>query len=194
MSSCVIKKFSIEKRSPKTNSELNIFSMKNVKDKVLIGRGSFGEVFKAAYFQKTVVVKNILGNSWDNVGRQFMKEASLIKHCESPHIVAIYGISYEPLALMLSYEAFSFHPFEKSAKIMVYSLDKFLEYVNTFDARGMEAFIPEIAKQVAAGTWHMHNLGKVFCILYFISFSTTEGYFPLQTFTTSQTYPPFLFI
>ena len=56
--SCEIKKFSIEKRSPKPNSELNIFSMKNVKDKVLIGRGSFGKVFKAAYFQKTVVVKN----------------------------------------------------------------------------------------------------------------------------------------
>ena len=61
--SFVIKKFSIEKRPLKPNSDLNIFSMKNVKDKVLIGRGSFGEVFKATYFQETVVLKNICGNS-----------------------------------------------------------------------------------------------------------------------------------
>ena len=146
------------------------FSMNDVRNKVLIGRGSFGEVFKAEYFQETVAIKEILGNSWDNVGRQFIKEALLIKQCESPNIVHLYGVSYEPLALMLSYEVFSFAPFEKLSKVHVSALDKFLEYIDSFDARGMEPFIPEIAKQVAAGIRHIHSLGKNF-LFYSILFS-----------------------
>ena len=97
-------------------SETGKFKFNELANKEVIGHGSYGIVYKTSYLGKTVVVKNILGESAAEQN-SFVKEARLIKSLQHKNVVAFIGFCSEPYAMMLEYVYFDFLPFEISKKV-----------------------------------------------------------------------------
>ncbi len=81
------------------------FEFHDLDEKEVIGRGSYGIVYKARYLSEEVVVKKILGESTDEE-ESFIKEAKLIKSLKHQNIVSFKGFCASPLAIMLEYVLF----------------------------------------------------------------------------------------
>lgn len=54
------------------------FKFEDLQEKEVIGRGSYGIVYKARHHDKTVVVKNVMGESAEDE-KNFVKEAKLLR-------------------------------------------------------------------------------------------------------------------
>ena len=92
------------------------FEFDALNEKGVIGRGSYGIVYKARYLNEEVVVKKILGESTDEEDG-FVKEARLIKSLKHQNMVSFKGFCASPLAIMLEYVYFDFSPFEIAKKV-----------------------------------------------------------------------------
>ena len=150
--------------------DLPKFNMDDVKDQVLIGSGTFGDVFRGLHSGKDVVVKKLKGMH-SRQAKLLSKEAKLIQNCSgSNFIVELEGISTQPLALMLPFEVFKFKPVDGASSVEISALNKFLEFVDEFNLAGMENYIPIICRQVAEGVKHMHKQGNYTYILFYATF------------------------
>lgn len=106
--------------------------------------GSFGSTYKALYHNKTVAVKVLHNNLWDEMGKKFVKEAKFMQSLKHEHIAKFLGVSYDPLAIMLEYACFDFTPFGGDRKFS--SLNLFLDFVSAFKMKTVESFSVEVCR------------------------------------------------
>jgi serine/threonine protein kinase len=92
------------------------FDFRCIEEKKVIGRGSYGIVYKAQYISEDVIVKKILSESIDEED-SFIKEARLIRSLKHRNIVSFKAFCTSPLAIMLEYVYFDFAPFEITKKV-----------------------------------------------------------------------------
>ena len=78
------------------------FKYNDMQEREVIGRGSYGIVYKARYHDETVVVKNIMGKSTKDENN-FVKEAKLLRSLQHKNIVAFKNFCNTPYAIMLEY-------------------------------------------------------------------------------------------
>ena len=146
------------------SSKLRKFDYKNVTNLCLIGSGTFGEVFRGTYRGEDNVIKKTLANG-ANASKRLVKEAQIIEKCAAcPNIVDFKGICSGPLCLMLSYEVFSFRPF--NCNFETSSFDKLLVFLDQNDFSGNSFnLVTQTAIQVANGVKFLHELGW-FCFIH----------------------------
>ena len=63
------------------------FKFSDVTRKEDLGHGSFGSTYKALYQGKTVAVKQLHNNTWDETGKKFLKEATIMNTLRHDKIV-----------------------------------------------------------------------------------------------------------
>jgi serine/threonine protein kinase len=131
------------------------FEFHDLDEKEVIGRGSYGIVYKARDLSEEVVIKKILGESTDEE-ESFIKEAKLIKSLKHQNIVSFKGFCASPLAIMLEYVYFDFNPFEITKKVS--NLADFINFLDKVDA--FESFDSKmlniICRDVAEGLEYLH--------------------------------------
>ena len=145
------------KRSLKrTQYDMPQFEFHDLDEKEVIGRGSYGIVYKARYLSEEVVVKKILGESTDEE-ESFIKEAKLIKSLKHQNIVSFKGFCASPLAIMLEYVYFDFNPFEITKKVSnLADFINFSDKVDAFELFDSKMLINIICRDVAEGLEYLH--------------------------------------
>ena len=132
------------------------FKFEDLQEKEVIGRGSYGIMYKARYHDKTVVVKNIMGESAEGE-ENFVKEAKLLRSLQHKNIVALKKFCNTPCAIMLEYVCFDFLPFEIPKQVS--NLVDFLNYVDKID--GFKTFDKKlhftICRDIAEGLGYLHQ-------------------------------------
>ena len=78
------------------------FKYNDLQEREVIGRGSYGIVYKASYHDGTIVVKNIMGELTEGENN-FVKEAKLLRSLQHKNIVAFKNFCNTPYAMMLEY-------------------------------------------------------------------------------------------
>ena len=115
--------------------DLPAFDFNDLKDKKVIGNGSFGIVYKASHNNATVIVKKIASEAIEGE-KLFLKEAKLIHSFQHANIVGFKGFCGLPCSIMLEYLYFDFTPFG-SDKIIT-NLGDFLNCMDRID--GFKSF------------------------------------------------------
>ena len=137
------------------------FKFSDIINKVVIGKGAYGCVFKAEYVEsyqqapKLVAVKQLPG---EDVRDQllFGKEASLLHACNHRNILKFLAVCQHPLCIMTDYEEFSFSSWGKEKK--VHALHEFIAYLHCeFQMKGFEKYSVECASQLAQGIQYLHD-------------------------------------
>ena len=105
------------------------FKYNDLQEREVIGRSSYGIVYKARYH--VVVVKNIMGESTEDENN-FAKEAKLLRSLQHKNIVAFKNFCNTLYAIMLEYVYFDFLPFEIPKQVS--NLVDFLYYVDKIDS------------------------------------------------------------
>ena len=131
------------------------FQFEDLSEKKVIGRGSYGIVYKARYLSEEVVVKKMLGESTDEEDN-FIKEARLLKSLNHENIVSFKGFCPSPQAIMLEYVYFDFSPFEIDKKVS--NLVDFLNFSDKVDAFKLfhSNMLNIICRDVAEGLGYLH--------------------------------------
>ena len=113
-------------------------------------------MYKARYHDKTVVVKNIMGESTEDENN-FVEEAKLLRSLQHKNIVAFKNFCNTPYAIMLEYVYFDFLPFEIPKQVS--SLADFLNYVDKID--GFQTFHQKMhitfCRDIAEGLEYLHQ-------------------------------------
>ena len=139
---------------------LPLFDWNVLQDKEdAIGCGSFGLVFVARAKEEKVVIKKLLSDD-DQEMRLFLKEAKIFQGIRSEHVIKFKAACIEPCAIMLEYLYFDFAPFGQVSE-KVSNLDKFLQYIHINKAVNQFAFQERIAREMASGLSHLHDLGII---------------------------------
>eukprot|EP01114_Cavostelium_apophysatum_P021104 TRINITY_DN7266_c0_g1_i1.p1 TRINITY_DN7266_c0_g1~~TRINITY_DN7266_c0_g1_i1.p1 ORF type:complete len:488 (-),score=59.73 TRINITY_DN7266_c0_g1_i1:14-1477(-) len=103
-----------------------------------VGRGSFGEVYKAVWRNHDVAVKKIRP---DMNTDDFLKEASILQHLRPhPNVIQLYGVCREPLCIIVQY----------------YENGGLKEYLQTHPDIDWMTKV-HIMKGIAAGLSHLHH-------------------------------------
>ena len=123
---------------------LQKFSFADVVKEEELGRGSFGSTFKATYKLGVVAIKELHINKWDETGKKFLKEAKILQGLKNKNIIEFLSVSYYPLAIMMEYASFDFHPFGNST-MKCCGLNVFLDFVKSFKMKTIESFSVKIA-------------------------------------------------
>ena len=133
------------------------FKFNELANKEVIGHGSYGIVYKTSYLGKTVVVKNILGESAAEQN-SFVKEARLIKSLQHKNVVAFIGFCSEPYAMMLEYVYFDFLPFEISKKVSnLVDFLNFADKIDAFESLNAEKIQINICRDISEGLEYLHH-------------------------------------
>ena len=70
----------------------------------LIGSGGYGEVYQASWQGVDVAVKQLhLKTLSGDLAKDFEQEANLMAQCQFPHVVRLYGVCQEPVAMVMEY-------------------------------------------------------------------------------------------
>lgn len=137
------------------------FKFSALVNKVIIGNGAYGCVFRAEYVesyqrpQKQVAVKQLPN---EDVRDQllFSKEANLLHACNHKNILKFIAICHHPLCIMTEYEEFNFSFWGKEKK--VHALNEFIAFLHSeFEMKGFEKYPVECASQLAQGIKYLHN-------------------------------------
>lgn len=143
---------------------LQTFLWKDLTNISEIGKGSFGSVFSASFYNKhtstpeNVVVKKLLSSSRKEEKQRFFKEARLLHSLDHENVVCFKMVCIEPPAIMMEFVLFDFKPFCAEEEKQVHNLEDFLGFLDETDAT--EAFSPDlyrkIALDVANGLQYLH--------------------------------------
>ena len=139
------------------NPKLGVFDHGKAMKIKKLGEGSFGSATLFRYEGNEVVIKELHCEEWDQTGRKFLKEASIMSSLECKHVVSFKAISYDPMAIMTDYSCFSFRPFNDQCNVTVHSLDKYLSFLNTFNAIHFEQMMLKITQDVLSGLTYLHG-------------------------------------
>ena len=140
------------------DTNLPKFVLKNVNKGSCLGRGAFATAYFGKYNGEDIVLKELNCKEWDLQGKKFLKEARIMNKLPmNENIVAMTGVCYEPLTIMLEYCCFDFAPFSKNTSVKVNSLDQYLKFVDTFDVKGFEQFSIKCATDIIKGVSFLHT-------------------------------------
>ena len=139
---------------------LKEFSNGDVINISVLGRGSFGTVWKVKYNDELAVVKIMDLRDKKEEAQKFLKEARVLNSLkENENIVTFKGVNYQPSSIMLEFCCFDFKPLGGDQEIP--SLDQFLDYVDRFQFKNLESFSIKIAKDITHGLSFLHSKGIV---------------------------------
>jgi len=146
-----------------TENNLPLFKCNQLKQKEIIGRGSFAEVFLTSYVgsqsssSTPVVVKKLFSALDEIEKKRFFKEASILHKLNHKNIVKLLGVCEQPCALMLEYAFFSFSPFGQE-DLQVSSLQEFLLCCNRNNScGGFEKVMIKAACDIIDGLSYLHS-------------------------------------
>ena len=136
---------------------LPTFNWKDLKNKDIIGQGSFGVVFTAEYNSETIVVKKLLGEN-DHERKRFIKEARFLHNLQSDFTVKFLALSVNPMSMMLlEYEFFDFAVFGNDKQVT--SLKGLMTTLHEdFRFEGFDAVPLTVGCQIATALEHLHGL------------------------------------
>ena len=136
---------------------LKEFSNGDVINISVLGRGSFGTVWKVKYNDELAVVKIMDLRDKKEEAQKFLKEARVSNSLkENENIVTFKGVNYQPPSIMLGFCCFDFKPLGGDQQIP--SLDQSLDYVDRFQ---FKSFSIKIAKDITHGLSFLHSKGIV---------------------------------
>lgn len=141
------------KKVDKRPTSRHMFTLKDVKDKVLIGEGGFGKVYKGDFLGEVVVVKVLSHVTKSDVE----KEAKFLRKFSHKNVLGLRGFDIRSTAIMLELMEFDFTKFGKKG-IVVHSLDGFLKEIAD-NCSGFEHLVPFCAKSIIEGLTYLHSNG-----------------------------------
>lgn len=133
------------------------FSKKDFSDITIIGRGSYGKVYKAIKKKKQFVIKEL---SVAENFPLFIKEAKMMKTVQGhENVLQIHGFSYKDKAILLDYISFSFEKIEIDQDT-VFNLKEYLVTCDEIaDFAGFEYTPQHLAKDILSGLNYLHGKG-----------------------------------
>eukprot|EP00112_Aurelia_sp_Birch-Aquarium-sp1_P019677 Seg492.9 transcript_id=Seg492.9/GoldUCD/mRNA.D3Y31 product="Proto-oncogene tyrosine-protein kinase ROS" protein_id=Seg492.9/GoldUCD/D3Y31 len=118
------------------------FKWQEFDSKILIGSGSYGEVYRGSY-QKQLFVVKVLN---DAETKDFIKEVRFHNNLKDPNLVGFKAMCLSNKAIMLEYVCFDLQMFGGDGKVS--SLDALLKELHNARCKGFEHLIPCIAKHI----------------------------------------------
>ncbi|CAL4064243.1 unnamed protein product, partial [Meganyctiphanes norvegica] len=143
----------------KNIQDVQIYTDQDIKEDVLIGKGSFADVTRGTIIQnkKTIAIKKL---ATANILQQklFVKEINLLKDLTHENIVQLEGINIKSSALLLEYCCFDFKPLsdDKVVNTLEHLLHELDEHM---DFQGFENTVIHTAHGVASGLTYLHERG-----------------------------------
>ena len=129
------------------------FDYNDVSNKVLIGQGSYGKIFKGKKDSESVALKVM-----DCVDDEdIIKEAKFLLKLKHPNVVKVKGICLSESCIMMEFMSLDLKPYGLNTQ--VHSANDLIKELSKPNSHGYELLIVQLAQGVLNGLTFLHEKG-----------------------------------